>query len=112
MRAGVKLKVNGTGVGVFAVCSSGLAVSLMCKDNCATEGETPAPPTFTWTVLYVTAVMMSSKAEYGVKQSSLGNAQTLNVPGGFLLCCVSHWPRPLWIVSHQISINGRVIVSL
>lgn len=73
MWAGVKLKVNGIGMGVFAVCSSGLAVSLMCKDNYATQKETPHTSTFTWTVLYVTAVMMSSEAEYGVKQLSLGN---------------------------------------
>lgn len=113
MRAGVKLKVNGIGMGVFAVCSSGLAVSQMCKDSYATEEETPATPRPPmWTVLYVTAVMMSSEAEYGVKQSSLGNTQTLNSPGGFLLYCVSHWPRPLWIVTHQISINGRAVVSL
>lgn len=38
MRAGVKLKVNGIEMGVFAV-------SLMCKDNYATEEETPPPPT-------------------------------------------------------------------
>lgn len=44
MQAGVKLKVNGIGMGVFAVCSSGLAVSLMCKDNYATEEGTPPPP--------------------------------------------------------------------
>lgn len=73
MWAGVKLKVNGIRMGVFAVCSSGLAVRLMCKDNYTTEEETPAPPTLTWTVLCVTAVMMSSEAECGVKQSSLGN---------------------------------------